>query len=532
MKKIFLFSAVAASMAFVSCDNIPEEDRYIEVEVNKSEKVVLLEDYTGMQCVNCPDAAAIIDNIHHTFGDNFIAVGLHPTSGPYQKPMPGKDGVMVNLSSDDADAYYKKYSVKAFPTAMIDRSTFDGSKLLDNKDKWASYVNQQMAVVAPVDLSMTSSYDATTRTVTLATDIEFKQAVNETLYLQLWVIENGIIGPQVTANGVNWEYEHNHVLRSAINGTWGESLGASFTKDQKLETITTTYTLNEAWNADNCEIVGFVYRASDDVILQAHLVDIVADVFDKRPEKVVLLEDYTGMQCVNCPDAAAIIDNIHHTFENNFIAVGLHPTSGPYQKPMPNKDGVLVDLSSADADAYYKKYSVKAFPTAMIDRSEFDGVKLLDNKDKWSSYVFNKAQETTSVNISMTSSYDAATRTVTLATDVAFFEAVAEELYLQLWVIENGIIGPQVTAKGVNWEYEHNHVLRSAINGTWGQSLGSFFAAKQELETITTTYTLNKAWNADNCEIVGFVYRASDDVILQAHLVDIIVSEENDPSAE
>ena len=275
MKKIFLFSAVAASMAFVSCDNIPEEDRYIEVEVNKSEKVVLLEDYTGMQCVNCPDAAAIIDNIHHTFGDNFIAVGLHPTSGPYQKPMPGKDGVMVNLSSDDADAYYKKYSVKAFPTAMIDRSSFDGSKLLDNKDKWAAYVNQQMTVSNPVDISITSTYNAATRIVKLATDIKFKEAVTEELYLQLWVIENGIIGPQVTAKGVNWEYEHNHVLRSAINGTWGQSLGASFNANQRLETITTTYTLNEAWKADNCEIVGFVYRASDDVILQAHLVDIV-----------------------------------------------------------------------------------------------------------------------------------------------------------------------------------------------------------------------------------------------------------------
>ena len=275
MKKIFLFSAVAASMAFVSCDNIPEEDRYIEVEVNKSEKVVLLEDYTGMQCVNCPDAAAIIDNLHHTYGDQFIAVGLHPTSGPYQKPMPGKDGVMVNLSSDDADAYYKKYSVKAFPTAMIDRSTFDGSKLLDNKDKWAAYVNQQMTASTPVNLSMESTYDATTRTVTLATDIEFSEAVGETLYLQLWVIENGIIGPQVTAKGVNWEYEHNHVLRSAINGTWGQSLGASFNANQRLETITTTYTLNEAWKAGNCEIVGFVYRASDDVILQAHLVDII-----------------------------------------------------------------------------------------------------------------------------------------------------------------------------------------------------------------------------------------------------------------
>ena len=532
MKKIFLFSTIAASMALVSCDNIAPDDRYIEVEVNKSEKVVLLEDYTGMQCVNCPEAASIIDNIHHTYGDQFIAVGLHPSSGPYQKPMPIAQGSkeLLDLSSADADAYYKKYSVKAFPTAMIDRSSFDGSKLLDNKDKWAAYVNQQMTVSNPVDISITSTYNAATRTVKLATDIKFKEAVTEELYLQLWVIENGIIGPQVTAKGINWEYEHNHVLRSAVNGTWGQSIGASFAANKHLETITTTYTLNEEWNADNCEIVGFVYRASDDVILQAHLVDIVAD---KRPEKVVLLEDYTGMQCVNCPEAASIIDNIHHTFGNRFIAVGLHPASGPYQKPMPIAQGSkeLLDLSSTDADAYYKKYSVKAFPTAMIDRSTFDGSKLLDNKDKWSSYVFKKMEETTPINISMASTYDAATRTVTLATDIAFFETVGEELYLQLWVIENGIIGPQVTAKGINWEYEHNHVLRSAINGTWGESIGASFAANQRLETITTTYTLNEAWNADNCEIVGFVYRASDDVILQAHLVDIIASEET-PSEE
>lgn len=277
MKKIFLFSAVAASMAFVSCDNIPEEDRYIEVEVNKSEKVVLLEDYTGMQCVNCPDAATIIDDIHHSFGENFIAVGLHPTSGPYQKPMPIEKGSkeMLDLSSADADAYYKKYQVKAFPTAMIDRSTFDGSKLLDNKDKWQSYVNQQMAEATPVNILLISTYDETTRTVTIETEIQFTEDVNEALYLQLWVIENGIVGPQVTAQGVKYDYVHNHVLRSAINGTWGESLGSAFVASELLETITSTITLDEAWNDDNCEIVGFVYRASDDVILQAHLVDIV-----------------------------------------------------------------------------------------------------------------------------------------------------------------------------------------------------------------------------------------------------------------
>lgn len=277
MKKIFLFSAIAASMTFVSCDNIAPEDRYIEVEVNKSEKVVLLEDYTGMQCVNCPDAASIIDNIHHTFGENFIAVGLHPKSGPYQKPMPIAQGSteLLDLSSEDADAYYKKYSIKAFPTAMIDRSTFDGSKLLDNKDKWAAYVNQQAMLTSPVNIEMTSEYNTETRAVAIYTDLSFAENVSENLYFQLWVIENGIVGPQVTSKGINWEYVHNHVLRSAINGTWGEEIGSAVVGDTKA--LRSTFTLNEKWVAENCEIVGFVYRASDDVILQAHLVDICKD---------------------------------------------------------------------------------------------------------------------------------------------------------------------------------------------------------------------------------------------------------------
>lgn len=280
MKKILIFSAFAA-LALASCDNIPLEDRYIPVEVNKSEKVVLLEDYTGMQCVNCPDAAAIIDNIHHVYGENFIAVGLHPTSGPYQKPMPGADGQLVDLSSTDADAYYKKYSVKAFPTAMIDRSSFDGLKLLDNKDKWSSYVAEEMLQTTPLNIAMTSSYEADTRTVSIETNIAFSESVNETLYLQLWVIENGIIGPQVTSKGLVKDYVHNHVLRSAINGTWGENIGSSFNANQHLDVLKHTFVLNEKWNDQNCEIVGFVYRASDDVILQAHLVDIKDEVVEE-----------------------------------------------------------------------------------------------------------------------------------------------------------------------------------------------------------------------------------------------------------
>ena len=38
-----------AAMSLVSCDNIAPEDRYIDVERNHSEKVVLLEEFVALQ---------------------------------------------------------------------------------------------------------------------------------------------------------------------------------------------------------------------------------------------------------------------------------------------------------------------------------------------------------------------------------------------------------------------------------------------------------------------------------------------------
>lgn len=284
MKKIFIFSTLAAAFAMTSCDNIDQEERFIPVEVNKSEKVVLLEDYTGNTCVNCPLAAEIIENIHEIYGDNFIAVGLHPASGPYQQPIKISGVNCVDMRSNVADAYYKKYSVKAFPTAMIDRMAFDGSKLLDNKDKWSGYVNERMQTSTPVNISMTSGYNPTSRELTIDTDIAFSEAVGEQLSLQLWVIENNIISPQVTPKGMEKEYVHNHVLRDAINGYWGETLGMSFNQNQRLSK-SYTYTLKADWNDNNCQVVGFVYRNSTDEILQAHLVDIVSNNAEQQPKE-------------------------------------------------------------------------------------------------------------------------------------------------------------------------------------------------------------------------------------------------------
>ena len=92
-----------AAMSLVSCDNIAPEDRYIDVERNHSEKVVLLEEFTGQRCVNCPDAAEIVEQLHHAHPDNFIAVGMHPSASGFTQPLGP-----VNLRCEAADVYFDK----------------------------------------------------------------------------------------------------------------------------------------------------------------------------------------------------------------------------------------------------------------------------------------------------------------------------------------------------------------------------------------------------------------------------------------
>jgi hypothetical protein len=68
------------------------------------------------------------------------------------------------------------------------------------------------------------------------------------------------------------DYEHNHVLRKVVNGTWGSSIELSNTSTS----FTFNYTLEDFWVKSNCNVVAFVYDNSNKEVLQAekiHLYD-------------------------------------------------------------------------------------------------------------------------------------------------------------------------------------------------------------------------------------------------------------------
>ena len=75
---------------FTSCDIVEtpymnnENINTIDTNSNSYVKKVLIEDFTGHKCPNCPQAANEIKAIQDIYGDQVIAIAIHTSS--FERP--------------------------------------------------------------------------------------------------------------------------------------------------------------------------------------------------------------------------------------------------------------------------------------------------------------------------------------------------------------------------------------------------------------------------------------------------------------
>lgn len=51
-----ILTVVLGGTLLASCSNIAEDERYIYVKPAEVKRSVLIEDFTGQRCINCPNA--------------------------------------------------------------------------------------------------------------------------------------------------------------------------------------------------------------------------------------------------------------------------------------------------------------------------------------------------------------------------------------------------------------------------------------------------------------------------------------------
>ena len=253
------------------CDNVSEDDRYIKVEkpVLDNPRNLLIMEFTGNSCLNCPTGAAVVEEIKEDEAPGrVISVGLHPFGSHFTDPVASihTPSRRQDLRSQAATALFDYYQPSGFPAAVFNglKSSMSGSTA-----DWIQRASEALNAMTYVSLSATCAFDPESRNLTVDYDVEFLDIVRKKLNVTVWLVENKIMGTQTMPNGrPNLNYEHNHVLRASLNGDWGEPIGEAF-KEGDVVSGSASMPLNEEWVAENCDAVVYVYSDDNKEVEQA-----------------------------------------------------------------------------------------------------------------------------------------------------------------------------------------------------------------------------------------------------------------------
>ena len=247
MNKIAQLTTLAlAALSMAACSHIDEDERLIYVKMEAPKRTVLLEDFTGQRCVNCPTATDIIGQLLKQVGDSaLIPVAIH--CGPLGF---AGNATTIGLATDTGDEYYKHWKLEFQPVGLVDRR---GPM---NYTIWTMEAMADMSQNATVDLKVT----ATRQDNTISIDTKATGINNVSGKLQLWVLEDNITALQMMPDGKpNANYVHNHVFRKAVNGTWGEDISLA---EGETKTVSARQDIDATWNPAQLSIVAFVYNDS------------------------------------------------------------------------------------------------------------------------------------------------------------------------------------------------------------------------------------------------------------------------------
>jgi len=247
MKNILYAMFCAVCFSVVSCDTVGENDRLIYVKPAEVKRCVLLEDFTGQRCINCPNAADVIAQLQEQYGeDNVIAVGIH--GGPLAVNSNGK---VTGLRTATGDEYYAAAGSPSLPAGRVGRvgGTY-------TSDQWQTAVYEQIQQTSIVSIEAACSYAETSRELTV--DVSAFGAEKVDGKLQIWLVEDGIVAMQLMPDGsANASYVHNHVFRMAVNSTWGEEFNLA---EGEVRSVSRTATIDSSWKPENMAVVAFIYN--------------------------------------------------------------------------------------------------------------------------------------------------------------------------------------------------------------------------------------------------------------------------------
>jgi len=215
MKKIFILFAVMMTTGLLA---------QTIVSTNPENKNVILEEFTGIYCVYCPQGHAIAQAIQdNNPGDAFL-INIH--TGGYANPQNNDPDFRTQFGA----AIASQSNLVGYPAGTVNRHYFPGSAqnggtgTAMSRGAWTARSNEILAEASYMNMAVEAEIDVQTNELTVHVEAFYTGSSPEpTNRLNVALLQNNTLGPQ-TGGNVGNQYNHMHRLIHMVTGQWGDDI--------------------------------------------------------------------------------------------------------------------------------------------------------------------------------------------------------------------------------------------------------------------------------------------------------------------
>lgn len=229
-----------------------------------------------------------------------------------------------------------------------------------------------------------------------------------------------------------------------------------------------------------------------------------------RPEnKKVLIEEFTGIKCGNCPDGHAIAKKLQLAKDGEVFVIALH--AGHYSEPSADQ----VDFRTEDGNTIHDFYGASGYPSGMVNRREYNG-EFVVGRSYWGRIAKEANTEIAPVNLWVDLEYDDFFEELSVIIEGYWTDdAAVDEPRLSVALLQNNIQGFQA-GSGVGDEYMHQHVLRDYLSDAFGDVITE--CEKGDFFTKTYKYALPEDYKGvevvpEQLEVIVFVAENESNIL-------------------
>ncbi|MBA2614012.1 MAG: Omp28-related outer membrane protein [Bacteroidetes bacterium] len=302
---IFIFFA---SLIFMSCDKVKHPDTRPPViphcvdstsmvvkTKSSTTRKVLLEDYTGHTCINCPRAAEAAESLTPKSSIIIIANHVSAFADPQSFNDPLNDTIYKENFQNTASTTWDKVSLGGFgmSSAGLPKGFVNRVGGPQNYGTWSGLVATALAKPWSAKLDVTTYYDTVSHYTNVKVKTTFITAWPNNVNLVVLFTQDSIVSDQkdgspppgaiMDPNGASrrLRYHFDNIVIESFNGAWGDLVKATPAANDTVTKSYGCFLLNKCF---------FTSSTKPNVCVKDKYVNVVAFLYDVVTKEVLQAE--------------------------------------------------------------------------------------------------------------------------------------------------------------------------------------------------------------------------------------------------